>query len=397
MQRMLVLGREPIVRDRLLAVVLTVIGQVETWTSRHGFSGPRPVIALAVLATTAALLWRRRSPLASSLAIAALVLASSAAWNVPDTIVAPGVALMCSGFALGAHASQRSSIVGLAAFVAALLAASVAERKGLGDFFFLATLYAVLWGAGTVVRSRSALAAQLADRAAVLEHERDEQAVLAAAAERARIARELHDVVAHCVNVMVLQAGAERRLIAGDQPQTAEVLRAIEDTGRQALGELRRLLGLVRAPDAAPLAPQPTLADLPALAQRANASGIQAATRIAGDRCALPPGIELSAYRIVQEALTNTIKHAPGAKATVEITYRPDTLDIHVTNTKPLTAPAPDAAGAGAGLIGMRERVALFAGTFDAGSVRDGGFSVRVRIPIDHPHEPEKRTTQACG
>jgi len=356
---------------------LAVVEQVETWTAKRGFTGPRGLIAIAVLATAMALLWRRRSPLASAILVAALVLGTSAAWNVPDTIVSPAIVLMCFAFALGAYAPLGHAAVGLAAFLLALLATSAVEDKGLGDVFFLASLYAVLWGAGRIVRSRHALAIQLADRAAILEHERDEQAVIAAADERARIARELHDVVAHCVNVMVLQAGAER-------PQTAQALQTIEETGRQALGELRRLLGIVRTDHRdAPLEPQPTLGDLPTLVARVNQSGLRTALRVSDDVRTLPPGLELSAYRIVQESLTNALKHAPDAHATVDVRYRTDALELEVTNDFGSSKPATGATGAGAGIVGMRERVALFAGTLEAGAHRDGGFRVRARLPVE--------------
>lgn len=386
MRRAVVTLNQPAVRDWLLVSVLAVVGEVETWTSKSGFTGPRGLIAIAVLATAIALLWRRRAPLASAITVAALIQGTSAAWNVPDTIVSPGIVLMCSAFALGTYAPLRRAAAGLATFVIALLATSALKGKGFGDFFFLASLYAVLWGAGRIVRSRHALAVQLADRAAVLEHERDEQSVIASANERARIARELHDVVAHCVNVMVLQAGAERRLVADERPQTAQALQTIEETGRQALGELRRLLGIVRSEHRdVPLEPQPTLSDLPTLVKRVNTSGLQTTLRVRGDPRTLPPGLELSAYRIVQESLTNALKHAPDAHATVDVRYRTDALELDITNDRGST-PATDTTGAGAGIIGMRERVALFAGTLEAGAQRDGGFRVRARLPIERPH-----------
>jgi len=166
-----------------------------------------------------------------------------------------------------------------------------------------------------------------------------------------------------------------------------QALHTIEETGRQALGELRRLLGIVRTEHHdAPLVPQPTLSDLPTLVKRVNTSGLQTTLRVRGDPRTLPPGLELSAYRIVQESLTNALKHAPDAHATVDVRYRTDALELDVTNDRGSTTPATDATGAGAGIIGMRERAALFAGTLEAGAHRDGGFRVRARLPVERPH-----------
>src|SRR5436190_10741952 len=242
MTRAVIFWRDPVRRDVLIAAALTAYGQVEAWTFSD-LDGPRGAVAAVVAATTAVTAFRRRAPLLVAVAVIALVLSSGAAWNVPDQLVTPTLALLLACYSVGAHAPLRAAVAGVGTVVAALFGASVAHGK-VGDFLFLATIFVGVWAAGRVVRSRRGLAAQLADRAVVLEGERDRQAAIAAAAERTRIARELHDVVAHCVNVMVLQAGAERRVLGAERPATTAVLRAIEDTGRQALGELRRLLGI---------------------------------------------------------------------------------------------------------------------------------------------------------
>jgi signal transduction histidine kinase len=373
--------REPVKRDALLAAALTVYGQVESWTA-DGFGGPRGAVAAVVAITTAATAWRRRAALPVVLVVSALVMSSNVAWEVPDTIVAPGLALILACYSVGAHAPQRSAIAGLAFVLALMLGTALAQSKGLGDFLFLGTIFTAVWAAGRVVRSRRALAAQLADRTAMVEQHRDQQVAAAAAAERGRIARELHDVVAHCVNVMVLQAGAERRMLAGERPGTAEALAEIEDTGRQALGELRRLLGIVREEaDAPPLEPQPTLADLPRLVEQVGSAGLPTELRVDGEIRALPPGLELSAYRIVQEALTNALKHARAESARVKVGYRPASLELEVVDDGS-GASSGDETGGGNGLVGMRERVTLFDGTLQAGRGAGGGFTVSVRLPV---------------
>lgn len=378
--------RDPAKRDPLLAVALTVFGQLETWTSGE-VEGPRGVIAVVVAVMTGAAAWRRRAPLAVALLTIALVLSSEAAWNVPDAIAAPVLALLVACYSLGAHAPLRTAAAGLVLVLVPLLGSALWQDKGLDDFLFIGTILAGIWASGRLVRSRRGLAAQLAERAVLLEHERDQQASIAAAAERRRIARELHDVVAHCVNVMVLQAGAERRVLGDERPATVETLHAIEHTGRQALGELRRLLGIVRADGEDPaLEPQPTLADLHTLIEQVEAAGLDAQLRLEGERRPLPPGLELSAYRIVQEALTNTLKHADAKSAMVTVRYRPAALELEVTDDG-TGALDNDKTGGGHGLVGMHERVALFDGTFDAGPCADGGFRVSARLSIepDHP------------
>ena len=217
-------------------------------------------------------------------------------------------------------------------------------------------------------------------RARMAERERDLVAREAVVEERARIARELHDVIAHNVSMMVVQAGAERRVLDDEQASTREVLETVEQIGRGALTEMRRLVGMLRtdAPDS--LSPQPGLDDVPALVTQIREAGLPVELSIEGERRALPAGIELSAYRIVQEALTNTLKHAGGAHAEVHVCYGSDTLELEILDDGP-GGPAR-ASGGGHGLVGMRERVALYGGRLDAGPQDEGGFSVHVLLPM---------------
>jgi signal transduction histidine kinase len=216
-------------------------------------------------------------------------------------------------------------------------------------------------------------------RAELAERERDVAAREAVLDERSRIARELHDVIAHNVSVMVVQAGAERRVLDGTQSSTREVLADIERTGRAALSEMRRLVGMLRTDGADPLAPQPGLDDLPALIGRVREAGLPVELTVDGERGAIPAGVELSAYRIVQEALTNALKHAVDAHACVQVSYGPDALRIEISDDG--SGEVDDATG-GHGLVGMRERVAMYGGRLTAGRRPSGGFAVRVVLPI---------------
>ena len=216
-------------------------------------------------------------------------------------------------------------------------------------------------------------------RARLAERERDVAAREAVVEERARIARELHDAVAHSVSMMVIQAGAERRVVE-DGP-TREVLQTIEQIGRGALTEMRRLVGMLRTESSSgPLAPQPTLADLPTLMTQVSEAGLPVEFRVDGERRDLPVGIELSAYRIVQEALTNALKHAGRAHASVSVRYGPDSLELEITDDG-AGVPA-EVPGGGHGLVGIQERVSLYGGEFDASACLGGGFAVRVLLPL---------------
>jgi signal transduction histidine kinase len=219
------------------------------------------------------------------------------------------------------------------------------------------------------------------ERAARLELERDQAALEAAVAERTRIARELHDVVSHDVSLMVLQASVERR--ANPDDPSAETLATIESTGREALVELRRMLGVLRREDeVAPLAPQPGLGEVASLVEQAQDAGLPVTLDLATDRDALPAGLGIATYRIVQEALTNSAKHAPGAPVHVRVCVVDDQLDIEVTNDSGASDADMALPSGGRGLVGMRERVALFGGTLDARKQAAGGFRVHARLPL---------------
>jgi signal transduction histidine kinase len=217
-----------------------------------------------------------------------------------------------------------------------------------------------------------------------LERERDQRIAEALAAERGRIARELHDVVGHSISVMGIQAGAVRMRMGDDQAREREALMAVERTGRQAVGEMRRLIGLLRtAPDEVS-SPNPSLRRIEQLVAEARQTGLSVDLRITGSLEALPPGVDLAGYRIVQEALTNALKHAPGSRVSVDIRAERDRLDIEVCDDGGAAPAAPDVNGhVGHGLIGMRERASLYGGSLTTGAAPGGGFRVRARIPLE--------------
>ena len=222
--------------------------------------------------------------------------------------------------------------------------------------------------------------AQQRDRLARAVHERDAAVREAAEEERRRIARELHDVIAHSVGVMVVQAGAARRVVAEKPDAAGESLRAVEESGHEAMAELRRMLGVLADDgEEAPTAPQPGIATLDTLVARVREAGLPVSLSIEGEERHLPPGVDVAAYRIVQEALTNALKYAGGAPTSAVVRLSPDAVDIDVADEGKTAAPSD---GVGRGLTGMRERVALFGGSIDAGRRPEGGYAVHAHLPI---------------
>jgi signal transduction histidine kinase len=252
----------------------------------------------------------------------------------------------------------------------------------LGNFAFVAGFMVGLpWAAGRALRGRRLQSIALEERALALEREGQERARAAVAEERLRIARELHDVVGHALGVIVVQAGAERATLDGGQESTRETLVTIEGAGREALSEMRRLVEMMRRDDEqVALAPQPSLSHLDTLVAKVRAAGLPVDLYVEGEPTGLPPGVDLSAYRIVQEALTNALKHAGPARARVTLSYAPYEVGLEITD---------DGAGAGTadhyghGLLGMRERVALHGGSLRSGTRPGGGYAVSVRFPLD--------------
>jgi signal transduction histidine kinase len=322
-----------------------------------------PVLAIAASSVSASSVFYDDSPV--SYRLWQLVAMIIAAYTAGQIFPAPG-------------ADRRARLRGLAGGAFVVLTGLVYWENDRTDpmaaFFFTLAPYAL--GVAVAVQNR-----RLADTAAVRASIREQQAREAVMEERARIARELHDMVAHSVTVMVIQAGVVRRRLDAGLSVDPQLLQSIESSGREAVGELRRTLGLLRG-DAAETAPPAGLDRLDELVGQVREAGLAVTVQRGGEVVDLPPAVDLSAYRIAQEALTNVLKHAGAASATVTVDYRPDGLHLSVVDDGKATQTDP---GGGQGLIGMRERVTLFGGDLTAGPQPGGGFSVRARLPLPAP------------
>jgi signal transduction histidine kinase len=363
---------DPVMLDRALAAMLTVGAQLEIWFSSE-VAHHQLEFALVAPLITAPIGVRRRYPTLVGTAVPVLGAFQYAIGRDPQIVSEP-VAIFGALYALAVWTPPRRFVVGLALVVTADLAASVGPNANLHSALpFTVVTAVVMLLVRRVIGDRER-------RARIAERERDVAAREAVVEERARIARELHDVIAHHVSMIVVQAGAERRVLDDADGSTHEVLQTIEQIGRSALTEMRRLLGMLRADANEPLTPQPGLDDVPTLVGQLREAGLPVELHVDGQRRELPVGIELSAYRIVQEALTNALKHAGDARTTVNVRYAADSLELEIADDG--VGNGARASGGGHGLVGMRERVALYGGRFDARHDPRGGFVVRVRLPI---------------
>jgi signal transduction histidine kinase len=336
-------------------------------TSPVGFAAP--AVAFVVLA----LVLRRRYPFAAPAGLWLLCVALS---FVDGRLIVFPVAVYGAGlaaaFLLG---SLRDSVKGERGLAIVVLSAAILiynnPDHAAGDLFFVPLVFALAWLGGYAFRERGVQAAAAEERATQAEHERESAARLAAAEERARITRELHDIVGHAVSVMVLQIGAVRHRLADLPDEDRRALEDVERTGRTALAEMRRLLGAMRDRGSEPeLEPQPGLADLDSLVERVRGAGLPVRVRVEGEPAPLPQALDLSAYRIVQEALTNVLKHAGASEAEVVIRHGPDAVQLEVRDDG--RGPG-DGDGLGHGLVGIRERVKLYGGEMTAGASKNGG------------------------
>ena len=360
--------------DGALALAVFAVGLVSTEVAR------RPAWAVVFTFLLALpLAWRHRAPITVFLLIAA---AAFGQWLVSVPLVAD-VALLAGLYTVAASRPQRTAVA--TAFLLEGGAALAAVRWGesaVATFASLSGLVVAALASGLYVRARRAQVAGLVERAARLELERDQQALLAAAAERARISREMHDVMAHSLAVMISLVNGATAKLARDPEQAREALEAISGLGREALADTRRLLSVLRTDEGAARAPQPGTGEIQDLVDRAVATGLAATLTVRGDPGPVPAGLALSSYRIVQEAITNAVKHAEGATTVaVRLSWTPDQLEIVVTDDGHGNGRS---AGwvSGFGLAGMRERAALYGGTATAGPEPAGGWTVTATIPM---------------
>jgi signal transduction histidine kinase len=288
--------------------------------------------------------------------------------------------LLALSFGLGAHEDGRGAIAGIGVLVAGIIATTaISGSLTVGDVAFPAVLVAAFCVAGRTARSRARLAGELHEAAARANERRAARAERAVVEERKRIAREMHDVVAHSMSVMVVQAGGARRILERDPVRARDAAELIAGTGREALVELQRLLGVLHLEPAA----APRLDGLDGLVERARAAGLPVALTVDGVRRRLPDGVEHAAYRVVQEAITNAIKYAAAAPTEVHVSYGLRDLELHVGDRGPGAGAPGRIGGGGHGLVGMRERVRIFGGELHTGRRDGGGFEVRARIPLD--------------
>lgn len=361
--------------------VLFVSAQAQVWAGPTEVAGGRAVEALLAAAFTLPLLLLRRRPLS----VFGLLLAAVAAHGaLGGSLGQPWFALLLAVYGLGAHGRAVAVWWGLGALAAVVLVVDVprlqqgaAVDEVLPAWFILAGTF----GFGRWVRARRREATSLRDRAAALERERAAATRAAVAEEQARIARELHDLVAHSLAVIVLQAQAGGRVLDHDAGLARASLESIEHLGRDGLAELRRLLDMLDTAGVEDEASHPGLEHVHQLGDRVSEAGLPVRVLVEGTPQPLPAGLDLSAYRIVQEALTNTLKHAGPARAEVRVRYLPDQLDIRVVDDG-ARPPAEPSDRVGRGLIGMRERAALYGGTLVTDHPPDGGFRVHASFPL---------------
>ena len=364
-------------RDIVIAAILTVVTQVELWTN-DGVEDPFAVQVASFTLMTVPLAWRRAAPLAAGAAVS-LGFAAQTILAGDAPVVGGLVAAILITYSVAAYTEGRDVWLG-AAFVTIGVVLSALwdeDKRSLGDTLGNLLIFGVIFALGRVVRARQ----KRADTLEVSVREHEERARRAVTEERARIARELHDVIAHNVSAMVLQAGAARQVLDTDPARVRDPLLAIEHSGREAIAEMRRLLGILRenGGGALSLAPQPGIDRLGELAEQARTVGLTVDLRVEGDPTVLPTGLGLTAYRVVQESLTNAMKHAGPAHVDVCVRHAAGELAIDV---------ADDGRGAerglvgGHGLIGMRERVSVYGGRLEAGPRPEGGFRVSARLPV---------------
>lgn len=352
-----------------LVLILVVVVMFEVLTTNQDV--PLELSVPAGLFMTVPFVWGQRRPLP----VAAVVLATWVAQGLagdweqePQSELLPVcVAFWCLGAYVAPRPGRWAVVLGFAGLV----------LHQPDDVIVLGPLMAGVFAAGRLMQSREKLAA-------ALQAERAQAERYAVAEERARIARELHDLVGHSLAMITVQAGAERLALGDSRPETSHVLNQIEITGRQTLAEMRRLLGVLRtADDTVDFTPQPGLAQVDALAERMSRSGLAVEVQVTGEPGVVSPGIDISAFRIIQEALTNVLKHAEADQARVRVTHEDGGIEIEVTNDG-AGQPADRSADApGLGLTGMRERIGLYGGSLEVGPAPDGGWRLVARLPTE--------------
>jgi signal transduction histidine kinase len=344
----------------------------------------RATIVVCALFWSLPFLLRRRNPALPPFVVSvALAMLGLLAGGDAQKLSMPFLAALAASASFGLLAERRLRIAGWCLVVGAAAIVDYRSTSTTADFFWTTLIFTLAWFFGVALGNRTAQTRELRERVASAERERAAAAERAAADERQRIARELHDVVAHSVSVMVVQASAVRRLLSAEQEREREALLSVERMGRDALAEMRRMLGVMRTPEDQPaaLTPQPGLRHLAQLVAQVEKAGLPVTLRVEGAATELPAGIDLSAYRIVQEGLTNALKHGKDGHAEVIVRYADGGVEVEVADDG--RDGDVDGQNGGSAFVGMRERVALYGGTLDTGPRDGGGFVLRARLPVE--------------
>jgi signal transduction histidine kinase len=372
----------------LVIAVMAIAGMLELVVGRNSPGAPSTTLWFTIPAVgvlVAPLFLRRRFPFAGPAAYFVL----AAALSYIDALLVPfigslGVVGLAAAFMLGWYVrNSLQTVLGLVLTLGSLviIVYKIPGAQTVGDFIFLPLRFAVAWVAGYAVRVRSEQAEAAEVRATRAERDREAAARVAVAEERSRIARELHDIVAHAVSVMVLQVGAVRHKLPPALAEASDALKSVERTGRTALAEMRQLLAAMRPDgDEAEFTPQPGLDGLDSLLKDIDRAGLPVRLHADGDPFPLPRAVDLSAYRIIQEGLTNALKHAQASHADVIVRYGSDELQIEIRDDGRGAATTD---GLGHGLVGVRERIKIYGGEMSAGTATEGGFVLSTRLPIN--------------
>jgi signal transduction histidine kinase len=363
--------------DLILAGSLALVGELDVLLSSQ-WRGPVVVNAIVVPSMAGALVWRRRAPLLALSAVVGGIAALSLAFGGSETWSSVFITLVAV-YSVAAHGSNPLGAVGVIVVGVAVHDLRDSQIQSFGDAVWSSTLVGLAFLVGRAAGTRQQRVRALERRAENFEREQQERAAAAAADERARIARELHDIVSHSLGVLVLQAGAAEQVLERDPKRAREVLRSIRATGHEAIGEMGTLLGLIRGDEEHSREPQPSLADLARLIATMRDAGLRADLQVEGAQRALPAALELSAFRIVQEGLTNALKHAGPANVAVILRYGERELEVEVVDDGNGSG---NGQGGRRGLVGVGERVAVFGGRLEAGSRPCGGWILRAILPL---------------
>ena len=376
----------PLSIDGVLAVAACVACELELALSNN-IDGPHWVNTVSAAGVTLPLAWRRTWPLLSAPVMLAFATFQEAlGGDLLENTVTPVVTVPLAVYSMGVMLDRRRALLGFGISLSLIWIEVLIAGRAIDDLVFVTMLIGGPFLVGRIVNARIQLARELREKASRLEREQQERARLAVAEERARIAREMHDVVAHNVSVMVVQASAARRMIDRNPDRAREALASVEHTGREALGEMRKMLDMLRSEDEGlALSPQPSLDELDTLIERARQAGLDVDLEVEGEKRRVQSSVDLSCFRIVQEALSNTLKHGGAGHAHVRLRYAQDSVEVDVTDDG--RGVHHRDTGNGQGLVGMRERVSMLGGRLETGYLPEGGFEVRATLPL----EPEDR------